>query len=61
MILTLYEPVPPEVIAQVQAALHRLQLTPWGWVLARDLLTRSDEKVRFFGALTLAEKLNTDR
>jgi hypothetical protein len=60
MILTLYEPVPPETIARVQAALHGLQRTARGWALARDLLCRTDEKVRFFGALTLAEKLNSD-
>lgn len=30
-------------------------------MLARELLSRPSEKVRFFGALTLIVKLNTDR
>ena len=41
--------------------LQRLQRSPQAWILARELLARPDEKVRFFGALTLIVKLNTDR
>lgn len=59
--LALYEPSPPEVISQVQDALHRVQKSPSGWLIARDLLSHGDDKVKFFGALTIIIKLNTER
>jgi hypothetical protein len=61
MILFLYQPNPPHIIAQTQAALSRLQGSQQAWELAQHLLTRPDEKVKFFGALTIIVKLNTER
>jgi hypothetical protein len=60
MILFLYQPNPPHIIAQTQAALSRLQGSQQAWELAQHLLTRPDEKVKFFGALTIIVKLNTE-
>ncbi|KAI8265213.1 Importin beta-like protein kap111 [Colletotrichum sp. SAR 10_99] len=61
LVLALYEPAPPEAIARIQEVLHRLQRSPSGWWIARDLLSHNDDKVKFFGALTLIVKLNTER
>ncbi|KAM0550766.1 hypothetical protein ACHAPJ_008629 [Fusarium lateritium] len=60
LILTLYQPNPPEIIARTQAVLSRLQGSPQAWGLARDLLGRPEEQVKFFGALTIIIKLNTE-
>ncbi|PKS11859.1 hypothetical protein jhhlp_001153 [Lomentospora prolificans] len=60
LIHALYEPVPPAAVSQIQDILHRVQRSTQAWSVARDLLARPDEKVRFFGALTLIVKLNTD-
>lgn len=49
------------MIAKTQSTLSRLQGTPQAWLLARHLLARPDEKVKFFGALTIIVKLNTER
>lgn len=61
LVLALYEPSPPETIARIQETLHRMQRSPSGWWIARDLLGYADDKVKFFGALTLIVKLNTER
>ncbi|KAK2000503.1 hypothetical protein LX36DRAFT_654334 [Colletotrichum falcatum] len=60
MVLALYQPAPPETIARIQDTLHRMQRAPSGWGIARDLLGHADDKVKFFGALTLIVKLNTE-
>ncbi|KAF4972621.1 hypothetical protein FZEAL_9564 [Fusarium zealandicum] len=60
LILSLYQPNSPETIARTQATLSRLQSAPQAWTIARDLLGRSDEKVKFFGALTIIIKLNNE-
>ncbi|CAM1510299.1 Fc.00g006340.m01.CDS01 [Cosmosporella sp. VM-42] len=60
LILSLYQPNPPDVIARTQSVLSRLQSSPQAWLVARDLLDRSDDKVKFFGALTIIIKLNTE-
>ncbi|KDN66221.1 hypothetical protein CSUB01_08047 [Colletotrichum sublineola] len=60
MVLALYQPAPPETIAKIQDTLHRMQRAPSGWWIARDLLGHADDKVKFFGALTLIVKLNTE-
>ncbi|KZL75180.1 importin 13 [Colletotrichum incanum] len=60
MVLALYQPAPPETIARIQETLHRMQRSPSGWWIARDLLGHADDKVKFFGALTLIVKLNTE-
>ncbi|KAI9147908.1 Importin beta-like protein kap111 [Paramyrothecium foliicola] len=60
LILSLYQPNPPEVIANIQGTLSRLQGSQQAWDLARQLLTRPDEKVKFFGVLTIIVKLNTE-
>jgi hypothetical protein len=49
------------VIAQTQATLSRLQGTPEAWGLARILLEKPDQQVKFFGALTIVIKLNNER
>lgn len=61
LILSLYQPNSPEVISRTQAALSQLQGTPQAWQIAKLLLARPDEKVKFFGALTIIVKLNTER
>ncbi|KAF9869360.1 hypothetical protein CkaCkLH20_13171 [Colletotrichum karsti] len=60
LVLALYEPASPETIARIQETLHRLQRAPSGWWIARELLNHADDKVKFFGALTLIIKLNTE-
>ncbi|KAK8146352.1 hypothetical protein G3M48_003209 [Beauveria asiatica] len=59
LIISLYQPNPPEVIASTQAALARIQSLPQAWALSKELLSRRDEKVQFFGVLTIIIKLNT--
>ena len=59
--MSLYEPAGPEVIAATQATLTQLHSSPSAWTLARDLLSRPDEKVKFHGALIIIVKLNTER
>ncbi|KAG6030374.1 hypothetical protein E4U41_000118 [Claviceps citrina] len=60
LILSLYDSKSPEQIATDQALLANFQSLPQAWVLAHDLLQRPDEKVRFFGALTIIIKLNRE-
>jgi hypothetical protein len=60
LIISLYQPNPPDIIARNQATLSRIQGTQEAWELARQLLARPDEKVKFFGALTIIVKLNTE-
>ncbi|KAG6017198.1 hypothetical protein E4U54_008073, partial [Claviceps lovelessii] len=60
LILSLYESKTPENIATNQALLANFQSLPQAWILARELLQRPDEKVRFFGALTIIIKLNRE-
>jgi hypothetical protein len=49
------------VIAATQRKLTEIQYSSRSWAIARDLLTRADEKVRFHGALIIIIKLNTER
>ncbi|PTB61824.1 ARM repeat-containing protein [Trichoderma citrinoviride] len=60
LILSLYEPASPSQIAKTQSTLSRLQSSPQAWTLAHHLLGRPDDKVKFFGALTIIVKLNTE-
>ncbi|CAH0042958.1 unnamed protein product [Clonostachys solani] len=60
LILALYQANQPDVIASTQASLTQLQGSPQAWSIARDLLTRPDEKVKFHGALIIIIKLNTE-
>lgn len=61
LIISLYQPNTPEGIASTQAALARIQSLPQAWPLSKQLLSRPDEKVQFFGVLTIIIKLNTER
>ncbi|GAW24311.1 hypothetical protein ANO14919_138950 [Xylariales sp. No.14919] len=61
LINELYKPNPPETISQIQEALQRLQKSPQGWQLAQSLLARPGDNIKFFGALTIIVKLNTER
>jgi hypothetical protein len=61
LVLALYEPRPPDAIAGIQESLQQLQKSPAGWQLAQNLLMQPDDKVKFFGALTMIVKLNTER
>ncbi|KAJ8129443.1 hypothetical protein O1611_g4189 [Lasiodiplodia mahajangana] len=56
----LYKPNPPETVSQIQEALLRLQKSPQGWQLAQSLLARPGDNIKFFGALTIIVKLNTE-
>ncbi|KAL7787016.1 armadillo-type protein [Trichoderma ceciliae] len=60
LILSLYEPASPSTISKTQSTLSRLQSSPQAWSLARHLLGRPSDKVKFFGALTIIVKLNTE-
>ncbi|ROT38867.1 hypothetical protein SODALDRAFT_311989 [Sodiomyces alkalinus F11] len=61
LVLALYEPSAPRNLKQIQETLSRLQRSPSGWWIARDLLSSGDDKVKFYGALTVTVKLNTER
>lgn len=61
LILSLYQSNPPEVIATTQALLSQFQSSPQAWSMVHCLLERPDEKVKFFGALTVIIKLNKER
>lgn len=60
LVLSLYQPNTPEVIANTQALLAQIQGLPQAWSLSKELLSRPDEKVQFFGVLTIIVKLNTE-
>ncbi|KAF4120256.1 importin 13 [Geosmithia morbida] len=60
LVVNLYEPNQPAVIAATQATLTQLQNSPRAWSIARDLLARADDKVKFHGALIIIIKLNTE-
>lgn len=61
LILALYQPAPPEVIARTQEALQRLQRSPSAWQFAQGLLERPNDQVKFFGVLIVIVKINTER
>ncbi|KAH9903711.1 armadillo-type protein [Xylariomycetidae sp. FL2044] len=61
LINELYKPNPAETISHIQEVLQRLQKSPQGWQLAQGLLARPGDNVKFFGALTIIVKLNTER
>lgn len=48
------------MIASTQAILTKIHGSSRAWSIARDLLARPDEKVKFHGALILIIKLNTE-
>ncbi|KAI0115812.1 armadillo-type protein [Nemania sp. FL0031] len=60
LINELYKPNPPGTVSQIQEALQRLQKSPQGWQLAQSLLARPGDNIKFFGALTIIVKLNTE-
>ncbi|PHH68695.1 hypothetical protein CDD80_7340 [Ophiocordyceps camponoti-rufipedis] len=60
LILSLYQPNSPQIIADAQACLSRFQGSPQAWIMIQDLLQRPDENVKFFGALTVIIKLNKE-
>jgi hypothetical protein len=61
LIRALYSPQPPETIKHIQDVLQQIQKSGQGWQVARSLLSSSDQQVKFFGALTVIVRLNTDR
>ncbi|KAI1431402.1 armadillo-type protein [Xylaria sp. CBS 124048] len=61
LINELYRPNPPEKVARLQEVLQSLQKSPQGWQLAQGLLARHGDNIKFFGALTIIVKLNTER
>lgn len=60
LVLALYSPASPGTIARTQDVLQRLQRSPLGWQFAHDMLERDNDQVKFFGALTIIIKLNTE-
>lgn len=60
LIRELYSPNTPDTISAIQECLHRLQKSDQGWQLAQNLITQQNSNVKFFGALTLCVKLNTE-
>ncbi|CAJ2505947.1 Uu.00g000770.m01.CDS01 [Anthostomella pinea] len=61
LIHELYKPNPADRITHIQDVLQRLQRSPQGWQLAQGLLARPGDNIKFFGALTIIVKLNTER
>ncbi|KAI3336562.1 armadillo-type protein [Xylariaceae sp. AK1471] len=61
LINELYKPNPAETISYIQEVLQRLQKSPQGWQLAQGLLAQPGDNIKFFGALTIIVKLNTER
>ncbi len=56
----------PGTISKIQEMLQRIQKSPQGWQLAQALLDKpvqspTDDQIKFFGALTIIVKLNTER
>lgn len=60
LILSLYQPNSPQIIADAQACLSRFQCSSQAWTMIQDLLQCPDENVKFFGALTVIIKLNKE-
>ena len=67
MIVALYQPgrTPAEIVS-IQDAIQRIQKGPTGWLVARHLLDQptrgqQDDRARFFGALAVIVKLNSER
>lgn len=66
LILALYSPNTLHTnIGSIQDTLQRLQRSPEGWRLAQTFLDRpvqstADDQIKFFGALTIIVKLNTE-
>ncbi|KAJ6439975.1 Armadillo-type fold protein [Purpureocillium lavendulum] len=60
LILSLYQANSPEVIAKAQSTLAVFQGSPQAWPMIHRLLDRPDDKVKFFGALTVIIKLNRE-
>ncbi|KAL5604657.1 hypothetical protein BROUX41_001992 [Berkeleyomyces rouxiae] len=60
LVLSLYNPESIANVPTIQNTLHQVQKSPEGWRIAHELLSRRDEKVRFFGVLTFIVKLNTE-
>ncbi|KAM4055643.1 importin 13 [Hirsutella rhossiliensis] len=60
LIFSLYQRNHPDVIVATQASLSQFQGSPQAWSMIHLLLERPDEKVRFFGALTVIIKLNKE-
>ncbi|KAI1268616.1 armadillo-type protein [Xylariaceae sp. FL1019] len=61
LIRELYSSSNAAVISQIQEVLQRLQKSPQGWDLAQGLLALREDNVKFFGALTIIVKLNTEK
>lgn len=60
LVKTLYDPGHARKIPETEATLRILQRSPQGWEIGDALLNNTDENVRFFGALTLTVKVNSD-
>jgi hypothetical protein len=56
----MHTPGNPKGVAEAENRLRLIQRSPQGWELADALLSRSDDNLRFFGALTFTIKLNND-
>jgi hypothetical protein len=60
LVKTLYSAgLPQQQLYTTQKQLHELQLSDMGWDIGNGLLSNSDANVRFFGAVTFYNKLNT--
>ncbi|KAI2471692.1 ARM repeat-containing protein [Annulohypoxylon bovei var. microspora] len=60
LIHELYKPNSPQAISRIQETLQNLQKSARGWQLADGFLSRPNDNVKFFGALTFTVKLNTE-
>lgn len=59
LIKRFYQPSNLDLISSIERHLQWHQRSEQGWDMADALLRSNDVNVRFFGALTLAVKLNT--
>jgi hypothetical protein len=60
LIKKLYKPGPAAQYGRINDQLLQLQLSPYGWKLADELMNSDDPNVRFYAALTFTVKLNND-
>jgi Importin-beta N-terminal domain len=50
----------PARVVEIQKEIQQLQRQPTGWQLGIALLKKSSSQLRFYGALTLTIKIQTD-
>lgn len=60
LVIRLYQPGHPVLIANINDQLQQLQRSEHGWKLADELMGSEERAVRFYAALTFTVKLNNE-